>query len=258
MKPRIRKGYNTNLGQLLYFCNKEEVTVERREQFDRIPLCFIQYVIYSLKQKGNGHVNEVPRALKFYVPGTKDKLYLSHYTMFDWARVKLSEHKTPRPHDPTLGIAYCLSRIRRYDMSLAVLHAFDSHLQVEKNWSLTKQRVIFETAPNTGVHLLVSRSTMEESQSVNVCFKAVKKLFLPTLDVFQQRGWPRIPLSRKYYGARIHKTARAVFIEGWVVRNNHVLLLRWRCITTRKNYYFSGRLYRCQANKVRSQSFLSQ
>lgn len=75
-----------------------------------------------------------------------------------------------------LGIAYYLGRKARFDMSLKVLLLFDWHLRREEIRPLANGKGIFETAPHTGVHVLLSGKNAGANQVLNVCFKTVKPL----------------------------------------------------------------------------------
>lgn len=48
---------------------------------------------------------------------------------------------------------------------------------MEKVRPLMKQKAVFEMAPHTGMHLLLSETITEAGQSVNFCFKTVKNCY---------------------------------------------------------------------------------
>lgn len=98
----------------------------------------------------------------------KDKRCLSHCAMVGWYRPKLSQQKTPCPLDLMMGTAYYLKRIYGFDMSLTILSAIDCHVCVEEIKSLAKRTDIFEMAPHTGVHILLSETKKEPNRSVSV------------------------------------------------------------------------------------------
>lgn len=80
------------------------------------------------------------------------------------------------PAWPYAGYSLQHSKNRSFYMGVAVLLAYDCQLRVEVVRLFTKQKSIFQIAPHTWLHLLLSETKTGASQSVNFCSKTDKTL----------------------------------------------------------------------------------
>lgn len=179
LKERTQREYKQALQQFTDYCKDRNLEVYNVEKLDEILNSYIHHVFRAPGRDGKGHANKVLCAVKLYLPEMKDKLHLSHRAMIGWAKVRPIQQKTPCPHDLALGYAYFLRIKGRFDMSCAVLLAFDSYLRHEDLRTLTKRRIIWSPQ---GATLILDQSKFGLNQSVTVRSKLVESLLKRLCD----------------------------------------------------------------------------
>lgn len=123
-------------------------------------------------------------------------------------RTYTRQYTTPLLYDFKVGKAHYLWRIGSLSMSLAVLLTCDCHRDTDGVRSLTKQSVIFERAPHKCVHLILSRTKTEASQSLIFGSITVKMELLRRWWVLETEDHNQFPFSSNHIDRRLHRNMR--------------------------------------------------